>query len=102
MTGVLAIYHDEEFDPNDSDLELAIEIKEAVKGTRDLETGLCAVITHKGPYSGLVESYAKVVSWIEKEGYAIASSPFDLYLNDPDETKPEDLITEIYFPVKKK
>ncbi len=100
--GAIAIYHCEEFDPADSDVELALVIKEAVKGTRDLAPGLCATIRVNGPYSELPGAYARIVAWVEKEGYEITSSPFDVYLTNPADTAPEDHVTEIYFPVKKK
>lgn len=100
--GPIAIYYDEDFDPNKCTIELAIPIKEVVTGTRDLVGGLCANVTHKGRYSDLPSSYAKLASWIEKEGYVLTAPPYEIYLTDPKDTKPDDHITEIYFPVKKK
>lgn len=102
IKGALAIYHSREFDPNDTDIELGLHIEEAVKGTRDLDPGLCATVRLEGPYSELPGAYAKIVAWIEKEGYEITMPPFEIYLTNPEDTKPEDHITEIYFPVKKK
>lgn len=100
--GAMAIYHDKEFDPASNDIEVAIPVREAVTGTRDLITGLCATITHKGAYSDLPSVYARIVGWIEKEGYGITAPPYEVYLTNPADTAPEDFVTEIYFPVKKR
>lgn len=100
--GPMAVYHDKEFDPEKTDMEIAIPVKEAVKGTRDFAPGLCAVIRHEGPYSELTGCYAKVVEWIEKNDYAITAPPYDIYITDPKTSDPIKQITEIHFPVKKK
>lgn len=98
----MTIYHDEEFNPICSDVEIAIPVKEVVTGTREMKCGLCAMATLKGPYSELVSIYAKLVSWVETEGFKIANSPFELYMTDPTSgISPEEYITEVYFPVKK-
>ncbi len=97
----MSIYHDEEFCPEDYDVEIAMPVREAVKGTRDFPGCLCATATLKGPYSGLASVYSKLKQWTEAEGYQISGSPFEIYITHPAEVKPEDSITEVYFPVKK-
>ncbi|MFV0528674.1 MAG: MerR family transcriptional regulator [Lachnospiraceae bacterium] len=98
----MVIYHDEEFNPACSDMEIAIPVAQATEGTRTLDGGLCVMATHTGAYSELSSVYARLVDWIEKEGYSIVSAPYEIYQTDPDTTAPEDNITEVYFPVKKK
>ncbi len=98
----MSIYHDKEFNPESNDTEIAIPVKEAVKGTRELAGGLCAFGVLKGPYSELTSVYAKLEEWIEKEGYKIAAPPYEVYLTDPStNTSPEEYVTEVYFPIKK-
>ena len=98
----MAIYHDVEFDPLHSDTEIAIPVKEVLKGTRELPSGLCATGTLKGPYSELTSLYAKIQQWIENAGYTMAAAPYEVYVTDPAaDILPEDFITEVYFPVKK-
>lgn len=98
----MSIYHDVEFDPLNNDTEIAIPVKEVVKGTRELAGCLCAMGTLKGPYSELTSLYAKIQQWIETEGYTIAASPYEIYSTDPRmDLSPEDYVTEVYFPVKK-
>lgn len=97
----IAIYHDEEFDPTSNDTEIAIPVAERTPGTRQLNGSLCAKGVHKGPYSELPSTYTKIAQWIESEGYKVISSPYEIYVTDPSVVKPEDNITEIYFPVRK-
>lgn len=98
----MTFYHSAEFNPTGNDTEFAIPVKEAVKGTRDLLGGLCAKSVLKGAYPELTSIYANLMEWIEKEGYELVKSPYEVYITDPSEAAtPEDMITEVYFPVKK-
>lgn len=99
----MTIYHSPEYNPAGNDTEFAIPVKEAVKGTRDLPGGLCAKSVLKGPYPGLTSVFAKLREWTENEGYELVISPYEVYVTDPNQAKvSEDLVTEVYFPVKKK
>ncbi len=98
----MTIYHDVEFNPLNNDTEIAIPVKEVIKGTRELAGGLCAMGTLKGPYTQLTSLYAKIMQWIEDEGYTIADSIYEIYLTDPrTDISPEEYVTEVYVPVKK-
>ncbi|MFW5438039.1 MerR family transcriptional regulator [Paenibacillus apiarius] len=99
----MTIYHSPEYNPAGNDTEFAIPIEEAVKGTRDLPGGLCAKSVVKGSYAELTSVYAKLREWVEHEGYELVKSPYEVYVTDPNQaTVPEDMVTEVYFPVKKK
>ncbi|MDH6371901.1 DNA-binding transcriptional MerR regulator/effector-binding domain-containing protein [Paenibacillus sp. PastF-3] len=99
----ITIYHSEEYNPAGNDTEFALPIKENIKGTRELSEELCARSVYKGPYSELTSVYAKLTEWIENEGYEMVNSPYEKYITDPSQTTdPEDLVTEVYFPVKKR
>ncbi|MBC2580058.1 MerR family transcriptional regulator [Clostridium sp. DJ247] len=99
----ITIYHSPEYNPAGNDTEFAIPIEETVKGTRDLPGGLCAKSVLKGSYSELTSVYTKLREWVENEGYELVKSPYEIYITDPDQaTVPEDIVTEVYFPVKKK
>ncbi len=98
----MTFYHSVEFNPTGNDTEFAIPVKEAVKGTRDLPGCLCAKSIFKGAYPELTSVYANLMAWIENEGYELVKSPYEVYITDPSEAAtPEDMITEVYFPVKK-
>lgn len=98
----MTIYHSSEYDPAGNDTEFAIPVKEYVKGTRNLQGGLCARSVLKGPYPELTSVYARLKEWVDNEGYDLTGPPYEIYLTDPQETRvPEDTVTEVYFPVKK-
>ncbi|WP_029170020.1 GyrI-like domain-containing protein [Clostridium autoethanogenum] len=50
-----------------------------------------------------ISVYAKLREWVENEGYKLTNPPYEVYVTDPHQvTIPKDLVTEVYFPVKKK
>lgn len=99
----MTIYHSPEYNPAGNDTEFALPIEEVIKGTRDLPGSLCAKTVLKGSYSELTSVYAKLWEWAENEGYELVKSPYEVYMTDPYQANvPEDFITEVYFPVKKK
>jgi len=57
---------------------------------------------HKGAYENLKATYDRIGDWIVESGVEIRDLPmFEKYLNrDPRRTKPENLKTEIYVPLK--
>ena len=99
---VLAIYHDEEFSPDCSDIELALTIEEADHATRILPGCLCVMTIHHGPYSSLSDSYGAIVKWISENGYETTGCPYEIYRKNQFDGLPVDQWeTDIYFPVKK-
>ncbi len=98
----MVLFHSDEYSPFGLDTEFAIPIKERVKGTRDFNPGLCLKTVLKGSYSDLSSVYAKQHEYAEKEGYIAKDALFEVYVNDPTQVESENnLITEIYYPVKK-
>ena len=69
--------------------------------TLTLPGGPHAVLTYQGPYSGLPAAYDQLFrNWLAGSGCLPANSPiFEVYLNTPMDTAPEDLITEICMPL---
>lgn len=99
----MVLFYGAEFSPFGLDTEFAIPVKEYVTGTRDFSPGLCLKTVLHGSYSGLSSVYTKQREWAEKEGYESNNALFEVYATDPAEvTKESDLITEVYYPVKKK
>lgn len=99
----ITFYHSPEYNPAGNDTEFAIPIAEPIIGTREMPGGLCAKSVLKGPYSELTAVYARLREWIEDEKYELVQSPYEVYMTDPNQTDvPEGMITEVYFPVKKK
>ncbi len=71
-------------------------------GVQTIAGGEYAVTTHFGPYSRLGETYARLFGqWLPQSGRELRSIPcMEIYLNDPEGTEPEDLITDIYAPLE--
>ncbi len=99
----MAIYHDNEFDENNSDIEVCISVAEKEKADNIIKPTLCATTIHKGAYSTLSEGYAALVKWINENGYEIAAPPFEIYVKSHVDNIPaEQWETEIFFPIKEK
>lgn len=80
------------------------EIKpEAEFGIYKLKAGTYAVFTHKGAYAGLNDLYFSIYrKWLPASGYRLRNAmPFEKYVNDPGRFPENELITEIYIPIKK-
>jgi AraC family transcriptional regulator len=79
-----------------ADLPIAAPLEEV-----NLPAGRHAVLTFKGPYAGLPAAYDQLFGiWLPQSGEVPAESPvFEVYLNSPMDTAPEDLVTEICLPL---
>jgi AraC family transcriptional regulator len=71
-------------------------------GVQELPGGKYALMKHQGPYAGLGAAYQRLYGgWLPKSGYQLREAPaFEEYLNSPQNTKPEDLLTLIYLPLE--
>lgn len=67
----------------------------------NLPAGRYAVLSFKGPYAGLTAAYNQLLGdWLPKSNEPIADVPmFEIYLNTPMDTAPENLLTEICLPL---
>jgi effector-binding domain-containing protein len=61
--------------------------------------GWVASTVHQGSYDDVGPAYCAILTWMDEEGMQPTGQPREYYLNDPGNTKPEDLLTEIVFPV---
>jgi AraC family transcriptional regulator len=71
-------------------------------GVKNAGGGKYAVFVHKGPYSELNRSYNDIFrNWLPESDYEPGDSPpIEIYLNDSEKVKPEEVLTEICIPVK--
>lgn len=99
----MVLFHSSEFTPLGLDTEFAILIKDSKIKTREFNPGLCLKTTLYGSYSNLPAVYTKQREWAEKNGYENTEALYEIYINDPSQVSSEsELITEVYYPVKKK
>ena len=71
-------------------------------GVQVIPGGDYAVLTHFGPYDKLGESYAKLLGqWLPRSGRRLRTTPcLEIYFNSPENTEPEDLVTDIHAPLE--
>jgi AraC family transcriptional regulator len=71
-------------------------------GTQEIPGGEYAVVTHKGPYETLPETFARLYGeWLPRSGREPSDAPgFQHYRTTPRETAPQDLVTDIYVPLR--
>jgi len=67
----------------------------------ELGGGPCAVLRHQGPYATMRAAYQWLYGqWLVTSGLEAANLPvFEEYLNNPRDTAPADLLTDIYLPL---
>jgi AraC family transcriptional regulator len=70
-------------------------------GITPVRGGQYAVLRHQGPYSDMRAAYEWLYgTWLVQSGREAADAPvFEEYLNNPKETAPTDLLTEICLPL---
>lgn len=96
-----AAYHN--MDMQDLDVEAGFPVSRPLAAMGDIHPGeipggLFAIGHYTGPYDRLGPAYTALTEFIQQQGYAICGPAFEWYLNGP-ETPPEDLKTDIVFPV---
>ncbi len=99
----IAIYHSEDFNPEDFDCEVGVEVQTASgEHIRKLEPGLCCYAQHIGPYDEIGRCYTALMEWVKGEGFMISGPPFEVYIKGMESsTRPEELVTEVFFPIRK-
>lgn len=106
--GVALYYHDPTETPEKELLSHAgVTMKTGVDvpdgfETVDIPGGEAAVLTYKGPYAGLGQAWDHFFGvWLPQSGREPRhEAPYEVYLNDPSNTAPDDLLTEIVLPLK--
>jgi AraC family transcriptional regulator len=68
----------------------------------EIAGGAYAVLRHQGPYADMHAAYQWLYGeWLPRSGREAADAPvFERYLNDPRETPPSELLTEICLPLR--
>ncbi len=70
-------------------------------GVSEIAGGEYATLLHKGPYETLGRSYGLLLgAWLPKSGRELRDAPcFEVYVNSPQDTPPEELLTLIHAPL---
>jgi AraC family transcriptional regulator len=104
----LAVYEDDPFAVPESQLHSRAGLSLPSGGVPQpplepftLGGGRCAVLRHQGPYASMRAAYQWLYGqWLVQSGHEAANSPvFEEYLNNPRDTPPDRLLTDIYLPL---
>lgn len=109
-TQFIGLCHDDPdvTDPDKIRYDACITVNDEIKpdgpvGVQTINPGLYAVTTHHGSYMKLSETYASLCGqWAPANSYEMRNEPsLEIYLNSPENTPEDELLTEIYTPVEK-
>lgn len=103
----MAVYLD--YDPEQMAFRAGISVsaKDAEKAEGDIKAdvtpgGEVHTFTHVGPYATLREAYVAVEGELAKRGKGLGVPTWEVYLNDPATTPPEELRTEVFSVLSQK
>lgn len=104
----LAIFHDGEYKESNVEVEVQKSVKGCYPNTDHVvfktePSVLIASATYKGGYEKIDEVNTAVANWVQDNGYDFNGLSFNIYHVSPHETQnPEEWVTEVCYPVKKK
>ncbi len=104
----LAIFHDEGYKDRDVDVEIQITVKGCYQDTehvvfKTMPAVEIASAIYKGSYEQLTAVNHAVANWVNDNGYEFNGAMFCIYHVSPAQTQnPDELVTEVCYPVKKK
>lgn len=104
----LAVFHDEGYKESDVDVEIQCAVKGSYQNIghvvfKDMPEIDIASVTYKGSYEQLTTVNHAVANWVRDNGYEFNGAMFCIYHVSPAQTSnPEELVTEVCYPVKKK
>ena len=105
----MAVYYDDPFAVPESQLQCRAGLSlppNAALPQAPLEPFMlggctCAVLRHQGPYATMRAAYQWLYGqWLVQSGHEAGNTPvFEEYLNNPRDTAPGDLLTDIFLPL---
>lgn len=104
---VILTYHNnplEQFYQRDCDLEICIQVNEAVTAPAAKTFGGFTAVTalHVGRNEDIIQTHIKAIKWLNQQGYTIAGPVSEEYIISPvDITNEEDHITKVIIPIEK-
>ena len=92
-------------DMQDLDVEMGFPVTKLVPGKNEIRAseilgGKVATCLHTGPYNEIKSAYKALSEWMKENGHEEIGVAYEMYLNDPSHTPPQELKTQIAFPLK--
>jgi effector-binding domain-containing protein len=87
------------------DVEIGFPVSKQIQGKGDIQAsqvpgGKQGVALHTGRYGDITPAYDALTEFVKEQGFEPTGVSYEFYLNDPEETPPEELQTQIVFPLK--
>lgn len=87
------------------DVEIGMPVAKSLPGKDNIQAGEMpagkyATCIHTGPYDASEPAYTALTQFVMENGYKATGVAYEAYLNDPSNTPPEALMTQILFPLK--
>jgi effector-binding domain-containing protein len=92
-------------DMQNLDVEAGFPVSKSLTGEGEMKasemlSGKFAACLHIGSYDELAPAYQALTQWTQENGYETTGVKYEVYLNDPALTPPEELRTQILFQLK--
>jgi DNA-binding transcriptional MerR regulator len=103
-----ALFHDKEYKESNVDVEVQKSVRGSYPNTQNVlfktePPVLVASATYKGSYEEMDKVNEAVANWVQDNCYDFDGPAFNIYHVSPHETQnPEEWVTEVCYPVKKK
>lgn len=104
----LALFHDEGYKEHEVDIEIQVAVKGTYADTEHVKFKTVPPIeiasaTYKGSYDQITAVNLIVANWVNDNGYEFDGTSFCIYHVSPAETQdPNELVTEVCCPIRKK
>lgn len=104
----MAVFYDEGYKESDVDVEIQISVEGNYKNTENVVFKTAAPIqmasvTFKGSYEQLTAINESIANWVTDNNYDFDGAMFNIYHVGPaTESNPDNWVTEVCYPVKKK
>ncbi len=91
-------------DMQNLDVEIGFPVARKIPGKAEIQPsefpgGKLASVMHIGPYDQVGPAYDALTQWVKENGYEATGVAYELYYSEPD-TPPQEIRTEIVFPLK--
>lgn len=104
MTGAPYVLY-RNMDMDALDIEIGFPAAPESEGEGDIRpsvipAGRVVTTIHLGPYGELEKTYTKVSEFAAQRNITLSPWMYESYLNSPEDTPPEELQTQLYFPIQ--
>lgn len=99
-----AVYYN--MDMQDLDIEAGFPVARPLPGRGEIQPseipgGMFAVCHYTGPYDQVGPAYEELTQFVQQQGYIPSGVAYEWYLNDPAAVPPQELQTDVVFPVSR-